>query len=114
MEGVVRGNVCPIASTLAAIVAPAIVVQKRQKQKSGPHFFFSSGDDKFIQWLRECREGGIQVKTSKSSQTDLVAHGWILFFSGSKTSVEQCCAGEPEPGEGKSRRDPGQMRTAGR
>ena len=78
MEGVVRGNVCPIASTLAAIVAPAIVVQKRQKHKSGPHFFFSSGDDKFIQWLRECREGGIQVKTSKSSQTDLFARGWIL------------------------------------
>jgi len=65
VEGVVRGNVCPIASTLAAIVAPAIVVQKRQKHKSGPHFFFSSGDDKFIQWLRECREGGIQVNLSQ-------------------------------------------------
>ena len=62
MEGVVRGNVCPIASTLAVIVAPAIVVQKRQKHNSRTHVFSPTGDDKFIQWLRECREGGVQVK----------------------------------------------------
>ena len=78
MEGVVRGNVCPIASTLAAIVAPAIVVQKRQKHKPDPHFFFSPGDDKFIQWLRECREGGIQVKT-----TSLIVLRYFLFMAGS-------------------------------
>ena len=60
-----RGNVCPIASTLAAIVAPidiAVRWKKTLKVRSTLTRFSFSGDDKFIQWLRECREAGMQVK----------------------------------------------------